>query len=177
MKDRMAERTPFAAAVHGLLRGTSTIEECAEILRQCERRWDLEHVAPALETYIEDHTIKTRSPARFAHVIGIPEDEEIWERHVRQSYYGFLSETHLVLCTIRFSDSYDIVFSNRYSFQATARAWGGMYADWANGIGWQGSRKWDYVGFYGYSHTFVDGGEAWEEAAYKVIEFKTQQAG
>jgi hypothetical protein len=168
------ERTPFSELVHSLLRGESTVEQCAELLRDCERRWDLEHVAPGLEVYVEDSTIKTRAPGRFAHVIGLPDDEALWDRYVRQNYYGFLSDTHLVLSTSCFSDRYDIVFSNRYSFQATARAWGAMYADWANRVAWQGSRRWGYCEFYAYSHFYVEGGKAWEEAAYKVIEYKTR---
>jgi hypothetical protein len=171
----LAKPTPFAREVRALVRGESTLDRCAEILRQHERKWDLEHVAPALETYVEDWTIKTRSPASFAHVVGIPEDEAVWDEFVRQRYYGFLSETHLVLGTTRFSDCYDIVFSNRYSFQATARGWGGMYSDWANRVGWLGRRDWKYVDFYGYSHLFVPGGEPWEEAVYEVVEHKTRQ--
>jgi hypothetical protein len=172
---RPVVRTPFSEQVHGLLRGTSTIDECAHVLRQYERKWDLEHIAPGLEVYVENNTIKTRSPARFAHVIGLPEDEALWDRFVRERYYGFLSDTDLVLCTSCYSGRYDIVFSKRYSFQATARAWGAMYADWANRVAWQGSRCWGYCEFYGYSHLYVDGGEAWEDAALKVIEHKTRQ--
>jgi hypothetical protein len=113
--------------------------------------------------------------ARFTHVVGLPDDEASWDQFVRQRYFEFLSDTELVLCSLCYSDRYDIVFSNRYSFQATARAWGAMYADWANRIAWQGRRRWNYCDFYAYSHFFVEGGEAWEEAAYSVIEYKTQQ--
>src|SRR5262249_12376788 len=106
----------------------------------------------------EDYVIKTRNPARFADVIGLP--EELWDVFVLDRYYGFLSDTHLILCSLRYSDSYDIIFANRYSFQATARAWGAMYADWANRVAWQGSSRWDYCDFYAYAHCHVEGGEA-----------------
>lgn len=175
-KKRPVQRTPFSEMVQSLLRGTATIDQCAELLRQCERKWDVEHIAPELEVYVEDLTIKTRAPARFAHVVGLPDDEGLWDSYVCQNYYGFLSDTHLILCTTAYSDHYDIIFSNQYSLQATARAWGGMYADWANRIAWQGSQRWNYCDFYAYAHFFVEGGEAWEEAVYKVIKHKTQQA-
>ena len=80
------------------------------------------------------------------------------------------------MCTLCYSDRYDIIFSNRYFFQATARAWGAMYADWASRVGWQGCSRWGYCDFYAYSHLYVDGGEAWEEAVFRVIEYKTQHA-
>ena len=53
--------------MHGLLRGTSTLENCILVLRQYERKWDLEHIAPELAVYVEDGTIKVRSPARDSH--------------------------------------------------------------------------------------------------------------
>jgi hypothetical protein len=172
-----AKRTPFAEQVHALLRGTATIEQCAELLLQYEQKWDVEHIAPGLEVYVEDCTIKTRSPARFAHVIDLPDDDATWDLFIHQRYYGFLSDTHLVLGATCFSDRFDTIFSNRYSLQATARAWGAMYAEWANRVAWQGSRRWDYCCFCSYAHLFVDGGEAWEDAAYKVIEYKTRLTG
>ena len=84
LQKKPVERTPFSQQVHGLLRGTSTLESCAEVLSQYERKWDLEHIAPELAVYVEDGTVKVRSPARFTHVIGLPDDEAIWDQFVRQ---------------------------------------------------------------------------------------------
>jgi hypothetical protein len=162
--------------VFELMRGDIAAEECAKTLRGYEKKWDLQHVAPPLEVYVEDFTIKTRSPERFSHVVGLPEDEALWQEYVFERYYGFLSDTHLVLDTTAYSDDYDIIFSNKYSFQATARGWGGMYAEWANRTRWQGREDWDYVHFYAnWLFKQVEDYKRWADAAYGVIGLKTGQ--
>lgn len=171
MKYRLDETIAFVNKVSAFMRGEAKVEECVEILVNYEKKWNLIHISPPLETYIEDFTIKTKKPRELSHIIGLPEKEEEWNLYVEGTYFNFLSDTNLVLEALAFSDSYDIIFANRYSFQATARAWAKMYSDWANTVSWLGRTSWSYVDFY--SFEVCEGHRDWCDAVLEIIKEKT----
>jgi len=157
------------------MQGKIDSQACIQTLRRYEQKWGIEHVAPKLEVYVEDYEIRTRSPDKYSHIIGLKDDNELWEKYVVGQYYGFLSETHLVLDTCMWSDRYDIILSDKYSFQATARAWGQMYAVWASQTNWLGHSAWTYLDFYADLASEIDDFSKWADAVYSLIQLKTSQ--
>lgn len=172
---KLDRSVPFVNQVFSFMQGEVSAEACIQTLRLYEQKWDVEHVAPQFDVYVEDYEIRTRSPERYSHIIGLKDEDGLWEKYVVEQYYGFLSETHLVLDTTRYSGNYDIILSDKYSFQATARAWGGMYAVWANQIVWLERSDWTYLDFYAYLAHQIDGFSEWAEAVYNIILIKTSQ--
>jgi hypothetical protein len=172
---KLDRNIPFVNQVFSFMQGEVDSEACIQTLRQYEQKWGIEHVAPKLEIYIEEYAIKTRSPDKYSHIVGLNDDVGLWDQYVVGQYYGFLSETHLILDTNLYSDRYDIILSDKYSFQATARAWGGMYAVWASQTNWLGHSAWTYLDFYANLAYEIDDFSEWAEAVHNLILLKTSQ--
>ncbi len=172
---KLDRSAPFVSQVFSFMQGEASVESCIQILRQHEQKWNVEHIAPQLDVYVEGDEIRVKSPKQHSHIIGLKDENGLWEEYVLKRYYGFLSETHLVLETMQYSDNYDIILSDTYSFQATARAWGGMYADWANKNNWFGRHAWTYVDFYISLVDQIEDFDKWSEAVYNIILLKTRQ--
>jgi hypothetical protein len=166
---------PFVNQIFSFMQGKVSAEVCIQTLQQYEQKWNVEHVAPQLDVYVENYVIRTRSPEKYSHIVGLNNENGLWEKHVVEQYYGFLSETHLVLDTMRYSDTYDVILSNKYSLQATARAWGDMYAVWANQSDWLGRSAWTYLDFYANLAYQIDAFSEWAEAVYNIVLLKTKQ--
>ena len=94
---------------------------------------------------------------------------------MRQRYYGFLSDTDLVLCTLCYSDRYDIIFSNRY-FSRQPLGEGCDVCRTGPAVVGRDAAGGATAICMPTRTCYVDGGEAWEEAVFRVIEYKTRRA-
>lgn len=101
---KLNQNIHFVSKVFAFAEDEAAADSCVELLEFYERKWNVKHVAPELEVYAEDFTIKTKSPERFTHITNIPDDEQSWQKYVVEQYYGFLSDTNLILDTTCYSD-------------------------------------------------------------------------
>lgn len=101
--------------------------------------------------------------------IEIPEtDESVWAQYVSGDFFRFLDATHAVMHGLFVSDHCHVLLGGKYAMDATARAWGQIYADWANRAAWLGEREWTYVPFY--SGSICDEFEEWMDSFYDFLQ-------
>jgi len=153
----------FVAQVRDFREGVLSIDVCTGTLAEACARHGVVLVSPALKLDESGISVDERMP----NVREIPEEESFWERWVYTNYFAFLSETNLVFQTSRFVDEYDVVVGGKYVLCATARAYGQLYAEWANSVSWLKKSDWTYIDFYGGSLT--DDYWDWAEAALQVV--------
>jgi len=98
----------------------------------------------------------------------IPDDDATWNRYVIGDFYDFLDHTHAVMHGMFVSDCCHVLLDGGYCVRATARAWGQIYADWANRAQWLGQSDWSYVPFY--TGHISDEFNAWLDAFYEFLQ-------
>lgn len=164
----------FVNGVFHYMNGDMSMDACTAMLAHYEEKWDLVHVAPALQMQPKAGATGqiTTAPEAWTHIVSIPDDAEVlWNTLVFERYFGFLSDTQLVFQPMVLGASFDVVFSNSYALRATPRSWGRFYAKWANQIRWLGRDDWDKIDFViiDIASDYWD----WAETALEIVRVKT----
>jgi len=152
----------FVAQVRDFKEGVLSIDVCMGTLAKACARHGVALVSPELKLK-SGVSVDERMPG----VRAIPDEESLWERWVETNYFAFLSETNLVFQTSRFIEEYDVIVGGEYVLRPTARAYGQLYAEWANSVSWLKKSDWTYIDFYGGGLT--DDYWDWAEAALQVV--------
>ena len=97
----------------------------------------------------------------------IPGGGPIWTKYVTGDFYDFLDRTHAVMHGMFVSDLCHVLVGGRYRVTATARAWGQIYAEWANSRSWLGQSDWDYALFY--TGAISEEFGLWSDAFYSFL--------
>jgi len=113
---------------------------------------DIQLVDAELKKHERVHGVELRAGDTSMAITGyssIPElDGAVWDQYVTGDFYRFLDETHAVMHGMFVSDSCHVLLGGKYTLTASARAWGQIYAEWANRVNWLGSRNWTYAPLY-----------------------------
>lgn len=156
--------------------GETSLDACIGLIAQYEQKWDLLHIAPTLEMRprAEASGSETITPAEWKHIVNIPDEaEDLWQTFVFQRYFGFLTDTNLVFQSMAYDASFSLIFSNTHCLDATARAWGAIYAEWANQVKWFDKDDWEYAHFTAtdIASDYWD----WADTALEIIRAKTRR--
>ncbi len=193
----LAEANEFVLLVERYRNGTESITRVIECLRAHESDCGVELIAPGLPYTViypdvDSSAIVVRGDARFEHLVDLPDEpslgqvfaaiergEELpsarsdaWDEMEAQ-LSPFLSRTWALLWASH-PDDCDLSVDDTYFVHATARAYGALYARWANNTTWLGLQGWEYTHFY-YSMGLTEDFYQWLQTLHAVVVEKTRQ--